>query len=51
MTKDKVDWSRERDFAALDMLQENYADKELADLGMSPEDIKEFRSWQAKGKE
>lgn len=45
MTKKQIDWSKERDFATLDMMQE-FTDEELAILGMTPEDIEDFREWQ-----
>lgn len=47
MNKERVEWSKERDFATLDMMQE-FTDEELAKLGMTPKDIEEFRAWQKK---
>lgn len=40
-----IKWTKEYDFAVLDMMQE-FTDKELVELGMTPEDIKAFREYQ-----
>lgn len=44
----RVEWSKERDFVTLNMLQEDYTDEELTKLGMTPEVISDFRKWQQK---
>lgn len=49
MTEKRVEWSKEREFATLDMMQD-FTDEELSKLGMTPKDIKEFREWQGKDK-
>ena len=41
-----IKWTKERDFATLDMFQEDYTDEDLVELGMTSEDINDFREWQ-----
>ena len=50
MTREEVTAeSRKRDFAMLNMMQE-FTDEELAELGMTPEIIEEYRAFVKKEK-
>ncbi len=42
-----IKWDENYDFFMLDMMQK-FTDEELAEIGMDPEKIKEFREWQKK---